>query len=67
VRTGYRIPRRPGERAARLVTFALLRACRPALPARFRFIAPYQRWRREQRAIAERGLPDLARSLGIRR
>jgi uncharacterized protein (DUF2236 family) len=67
VRTGYRIPRRPGERAARRATFALLRACRPVLPARFRFIAPYQRWRREQRGIAEGGAPDLAGSLSIRR
>lgn len=66
LREGYHLPQRRGERAARRITFAVLRACRPVLPARFRFIAPYQRWRRGQRRIGEAGLTDPARSLGVR-
>ena len=66
LRDGYHLAPRRGERAARQMTFALLRGCRPVLPARFRFIAPYQRWRRSQRGIDDSGLSDLARSLGVR-
>jgi uncharacterized protein (DUF2236 family) len=66
LREGYQLPRRRGERAVRRITFAVLRGCRPVLPARFRFIAPYQRWRREQRGIGDAGPPDPAHSLGVR-
>jgi uncharacterized protein (DUF2236 family) len=66
LREGYQLPRRRGERAVRRITFAVLRGCRPVLPARFRFIAPYQRWRREQRGIGDAGPPGPAHSLGVR-
>jgi uncharacterized protein (DUF2236 family) len=66
VRTGYHLPHRPWEAAARWTTFAFLRNLRPLLPARFRFIAPYQRWLRAQRGEKDLGVSDLARSLGVR-
>jgi uncharacterized protein (DUF2236 family) len=66
LRDGYHLPPRRRERAARRMTFALLRGSRPLLPARFRYIAPYQRWRRGQRGMEEPRVPDLARSVGIR-
>ncbi len=66
LRSGYHLAERPGERTARWATFAVLRAFRPLLPARFRYIAPYQRWRRGLPRVEERGAADLGRSLGIR-
>lgn len=67
VREGYGLPRRAGERAVRRATFAALRAARPLLPSKVRFIAPYQRWRRRQRGLDAPGEADLARRpLGIR-
>jgi uncharacterized protein (DUF2236 family) len=65
VRAGYRIRHTPGERAIRRATFAVMRAGRPLLPAKFRYIAPYQSWRRERR-LDDPGEPDLAHPLGIR-
>ena len=65
VRAGYQLPRRHGERAIRNAAFAVMRAGRPLLPARFRYIAPYQSWRRWRR-VDDPGEPELARSLGIR-
>jgi len=62
----YRIDVGPARRAAMDATFAATRALRPILPARFRFIAPYQEWllRREGKPIP--GLVDRARrSAGI--
>jgi uncharacterized protein (DUF2236 family) len=66
MREGYGLPPKGAERATRRVTFALLRATRPLLPAKFRFIAPYDQWRRRQRGLGDPGRGDLARSLGIR-
>jgi uncharacterized protein (DUF2236 family) len=65
VRAGYRLPQRAGERANRRGVFAAMRVGRPLLPARFRYIAPYQAWRRRRR-LDHPGQPELARSLGIR-
>ena len=65
IRAGYQLPHRTGERAIRRGTFAVMRAGRPLLPARFRYIAPYQSWRRRRR-LDDPGEPELARSLGIR-
>jgi uncharacterized protein (DUF2236 family) len=65
VRAGYRLPQRAGERAIRRGIFAAMRVGRPLLPARFRYIAPYQAWRRRRR-LDDPGQPELARSLGIR-
>jgi uncharacterized protein (DUF2236 family) len=65
----YGVEDGPGRRAAMRATFAAIRAFRPLLPPRYRFIAPYQEWRtgrtgrvRETRRSA--GIrPDEARSL----
>ncbi|HEX6580313.1 MAG TPA: oxygenase MpaB family protein [Actinomycetota bacterium] len=65
VRAGYQLPHRKGERAIRRASFAAMRAGRPLLPARFRYIAPYQSWRRRRRLGAP-GEPEPARSLRIR-
>jgi uncharacterized protein (DUF2236 family) len=65
VRAGYQLPQRAGERAIRRGTFAVMRVTRPLLPARFRYIAPYQLWRRRRRLDGS-GEPELARSLDIR-
>ena len=66
IREGYRVPLRAGERMATRATLAALRAARPLLPPRFRFIAPYQRWRRRQRGLDDPGVDVVRRSLGIR-
>jgi len=67
VREGYGLPFRWGRRAQMRATFAALRATRPLLPAKFRFIAPYQGWRSRQRGRDDGGEIDAARrSLGIR-
>lgn len=55
------------KEAAMRALFAATRALRPALPARFRYIAPYQEWRLRRRGrdpgrITERG----RRAAGIR-
>jgi uncharacterized protein (DUF2236 family) len=65
IREGYQLPHRTGERAIRRATFAVMRAGRPLLPAKFRYIAPYRSWRRRRR-LDDTGEPELARSLGIR-
>lgn len=65
IRAGYQLPHRTGERAIRRATFAVMRAGRPLLPARFRYIAPYQSWR-QRRRLDDPGERELARSLGIR-
>jgi uncharacterized protein (DUF2236 family) len=65
LRAGYQLPSRPGERATRRATFAVMRAGRPLLPAKFRYIAPYQSWRRGRR-LDDPSEPELTRSLGIR-
>jgi len=64
VREGYGFPFRWGRRAQMRGTFAALRAARPLLPAKFRFIAPYQGWRSRQRGHDKTDAPR--RSLGIR-
>jgi uncharacterized protein (DUF2236 family) len=56
-----------GSRSGTRAAFAAMRALRPLLPPRFRFIAPYQRWKRGDAAGA--GIDELVRfrrSLGIR-
>jgi uncharacterized protein (DUF2236 family) len=66
LRSGYHLVQRPGERTARWATFTLLRISRPVLPARFRFIAPYQRWRRGRPGVNDDGASVPGSSLGIR-
>jgi uncharacterized protein (DUF2236 family) len=54
LREAYGVELGPGSRAAMRAAFAAIRTIRPVLPARYRFIAPYQDWlrRREGRAAA---------------
>ena len=49
VREMYGIPMSPSRRAAVDATFSAIRTLRPLLPARFRYIAPFQEWRRRGR------------------
>jgi uncharacterized protein (DUF2236 family) len=66
LRSSYGIPSGPLHRAAMTSTFAALRLGRPFLPARFRFIAPYQVRRRPDAAERAHGPEDRRRALGIR-
>ncbi len=55
------------KRAAQDATFALTRTLGPLLPARYRFIAPYQEWRLRQRGRMPPSEVDRARRrAGIR-
>jgi uncharacterized protein (DUF2236 family) len=64
VRDMYGVSLGPMRRHAVDVSFAAIRALRPLLPPRVRFIAPYNEWRRGRgdRTRADR----ICRSLGIR-
>lgn len=67
LRAGYGSRARSGERALRSATFGALRAARPLLPPKLRYIAPYQGWRRRQRGLVDSATVDrVRRSLGIR-
>lgn len=67
VRDGYGFSFGTGRRTAMQATFAALRGVRPLLPPKFRFIAPYQRWRlRQDGRDDEGGIDASRRSLGIR-
>ncbi|HZD80850.1 MAG TPA: oxygenase MpaB family protein [Actinomycetota bacterium] len=50
IRDLYGVPWSVPKRLAMNATFALTRALVPMLPSRYRFIAPYQEWRRRHRA-----------------
>jgi uncharacterized protein (DUF2236 family) len=66
VREQYGFRLTPARRAAARSTFATLRALRPMLPPRYRYIAPYQDWLALRRG-REGGLTDRARRrAGIR-
>jgi uncharacterized protein (DUF2236 family) len=57
----------PAKRAAMTATFAATRLARPLLPARFRYIAPYQEWLLRQRGREVPGaVRDARRRVGIR-
>ena len=67
VREMYGIRMDPAKRAAVRSTFAAIRATRPFLPARFRYLAPYNEWRLRQRGRdVGSGVAEHRRSLGIR-
>lgn len=56
-----------GRRAALGVGFASTKLIRPLLPPRYRFIAPYQEWRLQQRGrSAAHALAETRRRAGIR-
>lgn len=46
LREMYGISMGPAARTAVAATFATIRLLRPLLPPRYRYIAPYQEWRR---------------------
>ena len=57
----------PVKQAAVRATLAALRVARPVLPARFRYIAPYQEWRLRRRGVSDESAVERARrSVGIR-
>jgi uncharacterized protein (DUF2236 family) len=67
VREMYGIRLTIAKQAALRATFAGIRAGRPLLPAKYRFLAPYNEWRLRQRGIdVEAGVAETRRSLGIR-
>ena len=55
VREMYGFPLGPARQAAVDAAFAATRAVRPFLPAKYRYLAPYDAWRRRQRG---RVVPD---------
>lgn len=63
----YGIRLSDAERIAMRSTFAAVRAIRPLLPPRFRYIAPYQEWRarREGRSVSPNA-SEARRRAGIR-
>jgi uncharacterized protein (DUF2236 family) len=66
LRRGYGFSFGASKRAAMRGGFAAMRLLRPLLPARYRFIAPYQQWRRRRRGRGETDSGDaMRRSLGI--
>jgi len=67
VREMYGFPLGPARQASVDAAFALTRVVRPFLPAKFRYLAPYDMWRRRQRGeIVPDQVGDARRSLGIR-
>ena len=67
VREAYGFPFGIGARAAMRSTFTALRAVRPLLPPKYRFIEPYQRWRvRQAGSVDEGGIETARRSSGTR-
>jgi uncharacterized protein (DUF2236 family) len=65
VRDGYSLPFGLKSRHAMRAMFAVLRAVRPSLPPKYRFIAPYQRWRLGK-GPEDAAIDAARRSLGIR-
>jgi uncharacterized protein (DUF2236 family) len=63
----YGVPMGPAKAATMRATFATIRAGRPLLPPKYRFIAPYQAWLRRQRGEdVGRDVEQTRRSVGIR-
>lgn len=67
LRAGYGFPFGPVRRTAMRAAFAAVRASRPLLPTRYRFIEPYRGWRRGGRSDQADPVGAMRRSLGIRR
>jgi hypothetical protein len=67
VRGLYGVEVTPARRRAMRAAFAFMRAGRPLLPPRYRFIAPYEEWRRRRRGDSGVGRVETARrAAGIR-
>ncbi len=67
LREGYGFPFGPARQAQVRGMLAVLRTVRPLLPPKYRFIAPYEQWRRRERGHGDDGrIESVRRSLGIR-
>jgi uncharacterized protein (DUF2236 family) len=67
LREAYGFPLGAGRRTAMRGTFAAMRLLRPALPSRYRYIAPYQEWLlRKEGRVSPIDLEGVRRSAGIR-
>ena len=67
VRDLYGIEVTPARHAAMAATWPAIRALRPLLPPRYRYIAPYQEWLLRRRGRASTGeLERVRRAAGIR-
>jgi uncharacterized protein (DUF2236 family) len=67
VREMYGFPLGPARQVAVDAALGLTRVVRPFLPAKFRYLAPYDMWRRRQRGeIVPDQVGEARRSLGIR-
>ncbi len=63
----YGLPFGPAKRAAMRVSLPLIKAARPLLPPKYRYIAPYNEWRMRQKGIEPPGEVERARKRsGIR-
>ena len=63
----YGVPFGPAKRTAVRATFPAIRAFRPLLPPKYRFIAPYNEWRLRQTGVDPgRGLEQARKRAGIR-
>jgi uncharacterized protein (DUF2236 family) len=66
IREMYGLPFGPVKGAAMSATFPLIRATRPLLPPKFRYIAPYQDHLLRLRGIEPRDVDEARRRVGIR-
>ena len=66
LRRGYGIELNGPKRAAMTATFASIRVLRPLLPAKYRYIAPYQEWVLRRRGGGTDQLERGRRAAGIR-
>ena len=66
IREGYGIPSSPRRRRSASATLAAIRRLRPLLPARYRYIAPYQEWLQRSKGRRPDGVSRARRSAGIR-
>jgi uncharacterized protein (DUF2236 family) len=66
VREQYGFRLTPLRRAAMHGAFASLRALRPVLPPRYRYIAPYQDWLARRRGLEGRLTEQARRRVGVR-
>lgn len=67
LREQYGVPMGPAKRAAMTATFATIRAARPLLPPKLRYIAPYQEWLLRRKGVdVDSDVARVRRSLGIR-
>jgi uncharacterized protein (DUF2236 family) len=65
LRQAYGFDPTPRQRAAMRAGLVAIRALRPLLPPRYRFIGPYQEWLRRRQGRSSDDLERLRRRLGI--